>query len=273
MVVAERDERRHLAVQGAIALDLVLIAAGMAVEKVAVVDPNVLVVLLQADVVAFVRIDIHDAQVADFHILSILDADAPAVYRSIVTDTFHRHVGRFGLAEINHHVALHKRIRIRHIANEAQVERSRLVALLVAIQDALEALASILCALGIHGHIHRHRIFGALGNINYGGSVLKRTVSLVGTRNTAIAERKTSSVMSFDRQRFRGCRSGFLAAFYRRDLERVATGLEANHVHTVLGTVFTDELGIHFNIVCTSARIIDVVAIGTIRCPFGIGRF
>ena len=273
MVVAERNVGGHFAVQSTIAFDLVLITAGMAVEKVVVVYPHVLVVLLQANVVTFVRIDIHDAQVADFHILSILDADAPAVYRSIVTDTFHRHVGRFGLAEINHHVALHKRIRIRHIANEAQVERSRLVALLVAIQDALEALASILCALGIHGHIHRHRIFGTLGNINYGGSGLKRTVSLVGTRNTAIAKRKTSSIMSFDRQRIRGCRSGFLAAFYRRDLKRVVTRLEANHIDTVLGTVFADERSIHLDVTSTSARIIDVVAIGTIRCPFGISRF
>ena len=68
--------------------------------------PDVLVVLLQADIVAFVAVHVHDAQVADFHILRILDTDAPTIRHGIVTDTLDRHVGLFGTAKINHHVAL-----------------------------------------------------------------------------------------------------------------------------------------------------------------------
>ena len=45
---------------------MVSVAAGMPVEEVAIVHPNVAVVLLQADIVAFTAIAVDDADIADF---------------------------------------------------------------------------------------------------------------------------------------------------------------------------------------------------------------
>ena len=130
MIVAERDVRRFFAVQGAVTLDLVLVAAGMAVEKVAVVHPDVLVVLLEADVVAFVGIHVHDADIADFDILSVLDADAPAVRRSVVADPFKSQRKPLFFAKIYENIALVGHFRVRHVANQADGDWTLVIALL-----------------------------------------------------------------------------------------------------------------------------------------------
>ena len=130
MVVAERDERRFFAVQSTVALDLVLIAAGLAVEKVAVVHPNVLVILLEADVVAFVGIDVHDANIADFDILRVLDADTPAIRRRIVANPFERYRHPLFFAHIDYDIAMVRFLRVGHIAYQTNCERTRFIALL-----------------------------------------------------------------------------------------------------------------------------------------------
>ena len=273
MVIAERNVRGKLAVKRAIALHLVLVATRIAVEEVAVVHPHVLVVLLQADVVALVAVHVHDSEVADFHVLRVLDADAPAVHCRVGTNALHRYVGVFGLAEVNHHVTLHERIGIRHVADNAQVERSRLVALLVAIQNALEALACCLCALGARRHVHRHGILGALGNIKHGGAVLERAVGLVRTGNTVVAKRETATVVRLYRERLRRGGCALLAVLDTHDFQRVVTRLEARHVDAPGGTVLADKLRIDLHVGFPRAAIVHVVAVGAVGGPFRIGRF
>ena len=273
MVIAERNVRGKFAIQGAIALHLVLVAARIAVEEVAVVHPHVLVVLLQANVVAFIAVHVHDSEVADFHVLRVLDANSPAVHGRVGTDTFHRHVGGFRLAEVNHHVALHKRIRIRHVADKAQVERSRLVALLVAVQNALEALASCLCSLGACSHIHRHGVLGAFGNVEYHGAILERAVGLVRTGNAPIGKSKTAAVVRLHRKCLCRGRSALLAALHAHNLERVVARLEPRNVYAPGRAVLADKFRIDLNIALTITRVIHVVTIGAVRRPLGIGRF
>ena len=119
VVVAEGDVGGLFAVQGTVSLHLVLVGSRIAVEEIVIVHPYILVILLKSNIVAFGAIHVHNAQVANFHILRILDTDAPTVRHGIVTDTFDRHVGLFGTAEINHHVSRFHNGRIGNITDKA----------------------------------------------------------------------------------------------------------------------------------------------------------
>ena len=117
MVVAERHVGGLLAIQGAIALDLILVATGMTVEEIAIMHPDILVVLLKADVVAFVAIHIHDTDIANFDILGVFNTNTPAVCRCIVTDTFERDSHSLFFTHIDYDIAMICIGRVRHIAN------------------------------------------------------------------------------------------------------------------------------------------------------------
>ena len=147
VVIAEGDIGGLLAVQRTVALHLVGIGTRIAIEEVVVVNPDILVVLLQTNIVALVAIHVHDAQVADFHILCVLDTDAPAIHHGIGTHALHRHVGIFGTAEIDHQVARFKNTRVSHITNQTDVKRSRFVTFLVASENTLYTHTRGLCAL------------------------------------------------------------------------------------------------------------------------------
>ena len=273
MVVAEGHVGGLFAVQGTIALDLVLVATRMAVEEVAVVHPNVLVILLQANVVAFVGIDIHNTDVADFNIESVLDTNAPAVCRSVVTDTFDRHGATFLFAHVNQDVTLVGHFGVGHVANQANGERTRIVALLERRQDILEAHAFRYSTLAARHHIKLDGILGRFGHIENHGAALERTIGLVSTRNMAVAKSEARAIMGLNGQGLRSGGSTFFAALDRGHLERVATGLEADHVNTVLGAVLANKLAVYLDVACASARIVNIVAVRTIGSPFGKSRF
>ena len=72
VVIAEGDVRRFFAVERTVSLCLVGVGTRIAVEEVHVVHPNVSVVLLKTDVVTFIAIHIHNAEIANFHVLRVL---------------------------------------------------------------------------------------------------------------------------------------------------------------------------------------------------------
>ena len=273
MVVTERDVRRFFAVQSAIALDLVFVAAGMAVEKIAIVHPDVLVVLLEADVVAFVGIHVHDANVPNFDILRVLDADAPSIRRRVVTYPFKRYGHPFFFAHINHDIAMVGFLRVCHIAHQTYCERTLFKAFLQRCQNILESRTFRYRTLAARHHVQLDRIFHRFRDVKDNGIVLERAVGIVSPRDVAIAKSKTAAVMCFYRNSLGSCKSPFLASLDRNHLERVVARLEANDIDAVLGTVFADERGIDLDIFGASPRIIDIVTVGTVRSPFGISRF
>ena len=273
MVVAERDVGRLLTVESAVALHLVGIGARIAVEEVAVVHPDVLVVLLQTHVVAFPAVHVHDAEVADFHVLRVLDTDAPAVRGRIHADALDGERRSLLLAEVHQNVALVGGIRIRDVPDNADVERARVVALLVTREDGLQALARGRRTLAARDHIERNRVLGAFGNVDDHRAILERAVLLVGARQTAVAVGKTAAVVRLHGESLRRGRSTFLAALHARDFQRVVARLEARDVHAPLGAVLAHELRVHLRVGGTVTRVVHVVAVGTVRCPFRIGRF
>ena len=102
----------------------------MAVEKVIVVDPDILVILLERDVVAFVGINIHNADVSDFQILGSFDAETPAICSRIITDAFNSHRKALFFAHIDGDVALVGHFGVRHISQETNHQRALIIALL-----------------------------------------------------------------------------------------------------------------------------------------------
>ena len=88
MVVAKCDVRRFFAIESAVALCLVCVRACVSVEEIIIVHPNVSVSLLKPDVIAFARIDVHNAHIADFDILRIFNANAPTVHGRVFANAF-----------------------------------------------------------------------------------------------------------------------------------------------------------------------------------------
>ena len=89
----------------------------------------------------------------------------------------------------------------------------------------------------------------------------------------AVAKSEACAIMGLDGKGLRSRRSAFFATLDGGHLERVATGLETDHVDTVLGAVLANELAVYFDIACASARIVNIVAVRTVRSPFGKSRF
>ena len=102
----------------------------MAVKKVIVVDPDILVILLERDVVAFVGINIHNADVSDFQILGSFDAETPAICSRIITDAFNSHRKALFFAHIDGDVTLVGHFGVRHISQETNHQRALIIALL-----------------------------------------------------------------------------------------------------------------------------------------------
>ena len=198
MVVTERHVGRFFAIQGAIAFGLVLIATGKTVEKVAVVHPDVLVVLLETDVVAFVGTDVHDAEVPDFDILRALDADAPAIRRSIVADAFDCKRRAFFFAHIHDNIALVVCFGRGHIAKDTNSERTRVIAFFVDVQDVLKAGARFDTTLAILDYIELDRIFCRFRDVKDYRIFLERSVGVVRAGDVPITKRKTAAVMRLD---------------------------------------------------------------------------
>ena len=97
----------------------------MAIEKIAVMHPNVFVVLLEANVVAFIGINVHDPYISHFDILRILYSNTPTVCSRIVANTFERYRHPLFFTHINDNITMIRIGRIRHIANQTNCKRTR----------------------------------------------------------------------------------------------------------------------------------------------------
>ena len=88
-----------------------------------------------------------------------------------------------------------------------------------------------------------------------------------------VAESESAAVMGFDRERLGRSGCTFLAALHACDFQRVIPRLEARDIDAPLGTVVADKgrIDLHVGFACTA--IVHVIAVGTVRSPFRIGRF
>ena len=177
VVVGVGNIGRGLGVQRAVALDLVGVGAGVAIEEVAVVDPAVVVALLQADVVALAGVTVHGGQVADLHVGGVLDAQAKAVEHRVVADALY---GDAVLARVNEQIALVQVGGVGDIADDAHAQGG--ARLLIIVE---------------HG-VQIHRVLVGLGDIDHHGVGLQAAVLVVGAAGGAVHKAVARAVMGHD---------------------------------------------------------------------------
>ena len=111
----------------------------MTIKEIAVVHPDVLVLLLQAQIVAFVGIHVHETDIPDLDILGALDTETPAVCRSIVADTLNSHRQAFFLVHIHENIALVGIGWVRNVPHQTNYKRPFVIAFFKSIQNILES--------------------------------------------------------------------------------------------------------------------------------------
>ena len=270
VVVGKSHVGRLFAVQGAVALGLVGGAAGLAVEEVAVVHPDVVVVLLQADVVALVAVAVHRAEVAHLHVGGVLDAQAPAVGHGIVAHTFHGDAAGSQIVIFHHEVAVQHVGQVGNLAHQAHEQRARVAPPFKPIENALQPHAGV---GGGPGHVQGNGVFGGLRNVNNHGIAFHRAVEVISTRHPAAAEGKPGAVLGQHGQGA-GYRGGaFHAPHDGHNPQRVRARRQAQRIGPVKGAVAADELVVELLVDDARATVVHVVALGRGNgLPLHVGR-
>ena len=170
MIVWERDVIGFFTVESAVSFGLVSVAAGMPVEEVAIVHPNVAVVMLQADIVAFTAIAVDDADIADFDRWCTFDADSPAVDGGIVAYTFDGDTGTCGfIAHIDDNIAFIGYGGVGYLSDNPYQKRSGFIPFFISVEYFLLSGAGRFCSFWTHDNVHRECIFVFLGEVQYYG--------------------------------------------------------------------------------------------------------
>ena len=231
VVVAVGDEARGFGIECAVALCLIGIGACVAVEQVAVVHPDMVIVLLQTDIIAFAAVAVHEADVAHLDVRGVCNAQTEAVEYGIRADAFNRDTAGNALvcaAALEKQVAVHQSCRIGDVADAADIERTGIGALLVGGQDVLDAGDFGLAALAVRDNIERDLVLGILCDIQNDSAVFQGAVIVIGTGCRAADECKAAAVMRLDGDLLLFCLAGILfAVHHRHNLDRVAAGFQS----------------------------------------------
>ncbi|EGC01534.1 hypothetical protein CUS_5751 [Ruminococcus albus 8] len=247
VVVRMCDVGGSLGIQCAVALSLVSIGTCIAVEHIAVVYPNVVILLLQTNVIALRAVAVHETEVSYFNVRGVLYNAAEAVECSICADTLD---GQTAGNSINIQVAAGKTAWIGDVADETDTNRTALGIALQIGDDALYALErSRSTAL-----VRQCNCYAVLSSVSYVYNCcvgLKCTVVVVSTRSRTVYECEARTVMCDGGYIYRSClRSILLAADDRNYLQSVAACLKAQSVCTEAGSVLTDQHAVYLSAVC-----------------------
>ena len=271
MVIGVCDISGGLGVQSAVALYLVCVRASVAIEEITVMHPDMVVALLQAAVIALAAVAVHKADVAHFHVGTVLHDQTKAVEHGVRADTLD---GDASLGGVDHQITLGHICRVRDIADKAQAQRTLLLVLLVCRDDVLHA-----------GHICRtlaggvdagsHSVLVGIGDVYHDSIRFQRAVLVVCAGRSTVYKAKTASVMRLYVQ-LRGLRrlgGIFLAADHRHDLHGIAAGFQTHSVCPETIRILAHQHGVQLGIAAACGLDIDVIA----RCtgdsaPFCIRR-
>ena len=225
VVVREGNVVRLLTVEGTVALCLVGIRTGIAVEHVAVVNPDVLIVLLQTNIVTLVAAAVHETDVAYLSVACTLQTDTPSVGYGIIADTLDGNACAGILAiHVDDDVALVARAGDTHVTENTEYEGTRLVAFLQTGQDALQA-----CTLGhvligtVHIYLTRHVVLVGIGDVDNLCITLQCTVGIVCTGSLRSVESIAGAVVCtyFEVFSHVGSLSLLFTIYYRHHLQLV----------------------------------------------------
>ena len=117
-----------LGIKSSVALCLIGVRACVTIEEIAVVDPDVVVVLLESAVVALTAVAVHKAEISYLYVGAVLHNETEAVEGSVIAYALD---GTACCDCVHHKVSLHENGRIGDIADEADIQRSWLLALLI----------------------------------------------------------------------------------------------------------------------------------------------
>ena len=274
VVVADSDIARvSLDVDGSIALFLVGVAAGLSVEHVKVVHPDVLIVGIDADGIVHAE---HVGEVAQLNAGGIADEEAEACGDSIVANALDGDIeGRVGTLAF-HLNALGRAEELIAVgccysAYDADGQRTGLKTFLIAVDNVLQAGEGLCGALAVLDNVERDGLGIILGDVYDTCIALERAVVVVGTHTLGPALMgKARTVVGLDTD---GCSlvgSGSHLCpigIYGHYLECIVGGLDqSHHVGPPIGAVVAHQLGIDERIVGVVAALhIDMIGPGSIE--------
>ena len=159
---------RLLGIKRAVTLFLVGVSACMTVEEVTVVNPDMVIALLETDAVALRAVCIHNCQVADLHVRGVLKTNTKAVYGCILAHTLNGDTNIVA-GVVDNNITLIKCSSCTGIGNVTDnTNTERCGHLLDHARRENVGDACICCAVNSRGHA----ILVAVGNVNHNRAVL-----------------------------------------------------------------------------------------------------
>ena len=184
-------------IQCTVALYLVGIRTGIAIEEIAVMYPDVVVALLQTAVIAFGAVAVHEAQIPNFNVRAVLHNQTKAIQNSIVANAFNGHASLCG---VHIQITLRQNSRVSDVADDSQAERTGFLAFFIGIDDCLYTSYSDI-ALAFCIQTCSNRIFIFIRDIDNNGIRTQCAVFVVCTGRSAFYKTKAASVMGCYRNR------------------------------------------------------------------------
>ena len=131
------------------------------------------IVLLQANIVALRAVAVHKCKVSDFNISCSLDSQSPAIDCCVFSDTFKCNSSRVALtAAINYDVALIHYAKVRNLTNKTNVIWSAVISLLDKVKNILKSRSRSLSALAAGHYLCCHCVLCLFSDIKNNGIAL-----------------------------------------------------------------------------------------------------
>ena len=252
MVVADGAVHGALHVERTVALGLVATLV-LAIEDVEVMAPDVLVVGIEADAVLRMH---HHRKVTQFHVSAVTHQYAKAMHSGIVADTLNGQIHVLPLAlhlQTDGRAAQFRHVSLLQLSDDTDGQRTRLLALLVSLDDVLNAGTSLLVLASRHAQCHRLGIM--LSDIDDAGTSLQRTVVVVGTdtrRHIVVGIAVAVDGAYADVFSLCGTGCNFLTVVgYGHHLHRVCPSLQTDGIGTTVRAVVAHQL-------CVNDLVIDI---------------
>ena len=222
------------------------------IELVCMVNPDVAIVCIQRDTIVHAT---HNCKVAELHTFRIAYQEAEAADCSVVADTLdgERHLAVLVLT-LDLDALLWRADAIEVVllneSDKAEGDRCRVVSFLVGVKDGLEARYLFhIRVFRARFYFCLHRLCRILGDIEHFGTILQRTVSLVGTRSIVVHEGKALAAIVLHLQHL--CLAGKLCQL------RVVT-IYGNHLQLIIGACLqTYQIGASVGTVVAHQFIVD----------------